>query len=272
MQWKFSALVLTFLMFPAFAHAATAGFPDRSVWLSDATPTHGQKVTIYTVVYNATNEKINAEVTFVIDGASVASPNVVLAAGETKVVSAEWTAQSGNHVFGARFDGGNMAQVQETQSVAISVAEPPPPTALQQGVSVISNVASTSIPVVSTIAGKVYAATESFREQGIAFAESHIAGASTSSSASAVTKKDPTDSPVTLQRKGTGEQTNANDEVLGASGFEESKPTFFSRISQLAAPAILFTFKSKTIFYPLLLTLILLVLFMLGRWVNRPRF
>ncbi|HEY4478788.1 MAG TPA: hypothetical protein VI981_00275, partial [Candidatus Paceibacterota bacterium] len=68
----------------------------------------------------------------------------------------------------------------------------------------------------------------------------------------------------------TSSKSNAAQTNKGAVG--ENKPSFFSKLAQLASPAILFSFGSRAIFYPLLIILALGLLYILGRIVNRPKY
>ncbi len=243
--------LLSILLFPAFLSAASAGFPERSMWLSNDSPKHGEAVTLYTVVYNSTRAPIDAKLSFLLDGAVIGSQDVALAAGETKIASAVWTADAGEHTFSARFEGGGIAQ-QDTPSIAVTVTDPPPPTAAQQAVATFSDIASTSLPIVSSIGQKIYATTESWREAGLAFAQEKIADAEVADK----------------QVLGTSTRN-----VDGVTGFEQTEtPGLTDRIAQAAAPMLAFVFASQAYFYVALLILIFVVLYLLTRWATRPRF
>src|SRR3989344_9281839 len=56
------------LFVPAIVLAGNAGFPDRSLWLSDAKPTVGEQIRLYTVLYNGTDSALSGTLVFLIDG------------------------------------------------------------------------------------------------------------------------------------------------------------------------------------------------------------
>src|SRR3989344_3892459 len=176
-------VIVTFLLciVPAFAFALPrAGFPDASVWLSNANPKYGEKIRMDTVVYNGTGGSVAGTLTFLVDGKDHSALPITLEAQSSKVVSAEWQAVAGNHTFGARF--GSTGSTVETAEVAttiqIKVAEPPPPTVLQETVqqasAVAGNIASTSAPVVTKVANAVFEKTEALRNASIEYLESKL--------------------------------------------------------------------------------------------------
>ncbi len=270
-------VILALLLFPAISlAAASAGLPERSVWLSDATPTDGEKVTIYTALFNSTGSTVTNTLTFLIDGKPLSSVAMTLKPGTSQIGAADWIADSGEHAFSAQFGEG--AGKQATAQVTIAIAKAPPPSPLVQGavgaVNLVSSLASSSAPIVSSIASTVLAQTESFREKGLAFAEAHMESTASPDPSAKSSGKLPSESgtaaiPTTLQNKVVAKETKSAD---GVTGFEAEGPSLGNRIAQLAAPVIAFSFGSKAVFYPLFLFLILAILYTLGRWATRPRF
>jgi hypothetical protein len=247
------------------AEETRAGFPAQNIWLSKTTATAGENVTLYTALYNSGVATLRGTLVFAVDGAAIASKAFELQAGQTRIESAEWKAVAGSHSFSASIKdvsgagAGQAASIAHTSSVLrISIAEPPPPSALQQGITTVTNVAgavaSSTIPVVTTIAENLIGATEAFREAGIAYAEKKLA------------------------EKVSGAETVGKTSGTATEGFDSpSKETtetvgIFSKLGQLAAPGILFTFTNPALFYFLLCLLLLLCFYLLARWVNRPRF
>lgn len=243
-----------------------AGFPSQSIWLSTTDITAGDSVTLYTVLYNSSDAILRGTLEFAVDGTAIASKKFELPAGQTNIESAEWRAVAGSHSFSASIkdtSGADAAQaitIANTTSsiIRVSVAEPPPPTALQQTVntvtSVVGHVASSTVPAIAEVAQGIIGATEALREAGIAYAEKRLAEKSQTSDANS-------DTPSTATVQGFEQPQEENDPA-----------GFFSKLGQLAAPAILFTFKSPALFYFILCLLLLLGFYLLARMVNRPRF
>ncbi len=264
------AIVVFFLcLVPSFAFALPrAGFPDASVWLSNTAPKHGEKIRMYTVVYNGTGESVDGTLTFLVDGKEHASQEISLATQSSKVVSAEWQATAGNHTFGARF-GSEDSAVSEavTASTQVSVAEPPPPTALQktaeQTSSVVNSIASTSVPVVTNIASAIFEKTEAVRNAGIEYLESKL----DAEPASAATIAGTSTAPIVARNNTSATGFGTSSDGVTA---EPSAPSKLHSAGQTAASAALFTLKSAYLFYPIFGFLFFFLLYRAYRLFRRP--
>ncbi len=251
MYRTFVALLAAAVLWP-LAAVAQAGFPAERVWLSSSQPVAGDTVMIYTVVSNSGTGVLKGTLVFLVDGKSVASTDIAVDAGKNALESAPWKATAGAHTFAATIEGGASVSARTTGTIHATVAEPPPPTAVERGVETAGAIAdaakaaaSSSLPVIAHLSQQVFAATESFREKGLAYAEAHTAAP----------------------------KATATSSVAGFQAPREEEPIGFSnRLAQLASPALLFAFGSAKIFYPLFLLLLLLILYLFAKWVNRPRF
>lgn len=242
-----------------------AGFPPQSIWLSTTDITAGDSVTLYTVLYNSSDAILRGTLEFAVDGTAIASKQFELLAGQTNIESAEWRAVAGLHSFSASIKNASGADAAQTIAISntassiirVSVAEPPPPTALQQTVTdvtnIVSTVASSTLPVAGSVAQSIFGMTESFRNAGIAYAESAL------SEKSASIVKHGVSSTTTVRGFEAPQEKGDTDDI-------------FSKLGQLAAPGILFTFSSPALFYFLFCLLLLGGFYLLSRMVNRPRF
>lgn len=269
--------VLAFAL-PAISSATAtlpAGFPAESIWISKTNVVGGETVNISTILYNSSDTSISGTVTFNVDGTSVGTESFDLDAGKAAIESISWKATSGAHKFSASIEkvigknGPVSISVSEskTNALEISIAEPPLPTAIVQTVNVVStvakDVAKTSLPLIAKTAQTALNAAENFRNAGLKFAENNLAKQSAQNTKDAATagKKSASSSPLPAQG---GAQSN---DVIN-----DPSAQFFSKMFQLASPAILFTFGSRAVFYPLLCLLALFVLYALGRVVNKPKY
>lgn len=251
-MWSRIYFALLILFFPAFASAATLGFPTESVWLSNAKPVLGEKIRIYAVVYNGTESEAVGTLTFLVDGKENGSKDISLSSGESTVVASPWTATEGSHTFSARFQGsGESASAQVSETVVATVEAPPSAVeeTLNSAKETGSQIAATSLPIISTVANKVFDTTEAIREAGVEYFEQKIAS------------------------------NNSPGETSNVEGFEtptatEVRPakSMLSSVGQTASAAALFTLRSLWLFYPLLVGFLLLIARWLYRWVTRPRF
>ncbi|HEY4526552.1 MAG TPA: hypothetical protein VJK53_01760 [Candidatus Paceibacterota bacterium] len=270
--------LILLLLVPAFAFAQTrSGFPDRSIWLSNAKPAYGEEIKIYTVVYNGTDADFSGTVVFLVDGKTLDSQAVKLGAQSSEVVATKWKATSGDHTFGARFGTGATSEtLQQTTSLAVKVAEPPPPTALQESVktatAVATTFASSSAPIVTKVASAVFEKTEAIRTAGIEYLESKldegeplpVVAASASSSASPGLVAGTSTAPTAKSVKGFGTSS-------AAAASSDSSSTLHT-IGQAGASALLFTMKKVYIFYPLFAFIFFYLLYRAYRLFRRPKY
>src|SRR3990167_10780411 len=146
-------VIASFLIALPFWASAQAGFPDKPLWLSEAKPIAGEEISLSTVLYNGMDAAVGGTLTFLVDDAKFTSQDVSLAAQSSNVFSAKWIARSGTHSFSAKFAASSetaSALQQQTTAIQVTVAEPPPPSALQQNVekaaTVAGQLASSSAP------------------------------------------------------------------------------------------------------------------------------
>lgn len=245
--------VLIALLLPLFAFADTgrAGFPASSIWLSNTMPLSGQSITVYAVVYNSTANKLDSTLTFNVDEKTLSTMAVSLASGASQIYSTQWVAAEGTHTFSGTLSGTTVSDVaKDTGTVSITVAAPPAPSPTQQAVAqttnIVNSIASSSIPVVSKVSQVIYNTTEDLREKGLAYMQAQ-SGASTTS--------------VAVDRGA----------VLGTSTVRSAAPKSGGIMAAIWS-VLLMIFASRAIFYPVFLILILFILWLLMKWVNKPRF
>lgn len=259
-MYRPACLIAALLFFPALSLAADAGFPPQSVWLSDAKPVLGEKIRVYAVVYNGTDAEVAGALTFLVDGKQHESKTLSLDPGESSIVSSPWTAVEGEHAFSARFlqDGTSESAAQVSASITASVEAPP--SAVEQTITeartIGSQIASTSLPIVTTIANKVFETTESIRNAGISYLEEKTEPKAVSNVASAASASN---SNVEGFQKETATESN------------QSKSGLLGNIGQTASAAALFTLRSLWLFYPILVGFLLMIFRWLYRWATGPR-
>jgi len=104
MRFSFSLLFwVLFLGMANFAMAATpvienSGFVPNNIWFSKTPSSVGEKVEIYTLVWNASQNDISGTVSFFDNDSVVGKEKFILAGeGSSKVLSVPWTASDGYH-------------------------------------------------------------------------------------------------------------------------------------------------------------------------------
>src|SRR3989344_3658326 len=254
------------LFVPALAFAGNAGFPDRSLWLSDTKPTVGEQVRLYTVLYNGTDSALSGTLIFLIDGKEENTQEVSLAAQTSSVVSTSWKATAGAHTFGARFSStsGSSADVQ-TEAATLSIDVPEPKSELEvkaaEAASTAQEVATGFMPIVKNIAADAFSITETARHKAIELVEP-FAAQSNKNVASAQTS----------QNQNTDGKAGAQEALDDAPNFTKigEGESIIARGTRLPAVGALFTFKNMWLFYPLVALLFFFLLNLARRALRRP--
>lgn len=270
-----SICIALFLTSPGVAYG-DAGFPADAIWLSSSAVTAGNTVSIYTVLFNSSDGNVTGKLTFFVDDKVLEARQFTLSAGSSKIESAEWRSRAGDHTIVASISEASLpAANTRTGTIKIFVADPPPPSAIEEAVQKVGTVAartaSVSIPIIESTAQAVYGHTEAFREKGLAYAEKLSAQQNSSaggaSSASAGGKTLGTSKATPTATSGLPAQAGGT-----VSGFEpQENKSMFSKFSQLAAPILAFTFGSKKAFYAILCIVALITLYVLSRIFMRER-
>lgn len=227
---------------------AQAGFPSQTIWVSNSSPAEGETVVVSAVVYNGESTDLRGTLAFFADDSRIGAREFELPEGESQVHSIEWKPAEGTYELTARIEG-TSAQLSlgETPPLRITVRPPPQPTATEQTISqvvdVASEIASSSAPFVSKVSQTIFTNTEAFREAGIKILDNY------------------------LQRKpsrrgdvaGAATSTSGSAEGMGA----------LATLTRTLAATLLFIMKNVALFYPILAFLVLGTLFLLARKVRR---
>ena len=252
-----AAILLAPLLGAGAAHADAADTPAGfapSIWLSRSSVADGDRVTVYTAVYDSAEEAISGTVVFLVDGASIGSKPFSLAAGASSIVSADWRASAGTHALSARIDGATgktsgrpIAVADATSEVRVAVAAAPPPTGAKAAASAAGKAVDAAAPVVIETAQAVLAGTESLRQAGADYFAGQLAGAGDAA--------------------GTSTE-NGSAAVLGTTTYRapaQAASAAASRFMQSADRALLALFSSPALFYFALLALLLLFFWFIKR-------
>ena len=207
--------------------------------------------------------------TFLVDGKDNEAKSLSLDAGESSVVSSTWTAANGEHTFSARFAGKGTEESAVQVSASISATVSAPPTAVEQTISqakdVGTQIASTSLPIISTVANKVFETTEALRTAGIAYLEKTPETAGTDST----TESEETHSPAILGTSTVSQVEGFEKDVATSSS---SVRNILGTVRQTASAGVLAIFRNMWLFYPIFVALLLLIFRWLYKWATRPRF
>ncbi|KKW19232.1 MAG: hypothetical protein UY63_C0017G0009 [Parcubacteria group bacterium GW2011_GWA2_51_10] len=271
-------LILVFILYillqaPSVINAdekIPAGFPAQSIWTSQASAVEGETIDVYAAIHNGSAESIKGNVTFSVDGKSIGSKSFEISAGKSELVSIAWKTVAGTHIIRANIESESGVKNDQSGDLSITISNAPAPTQLEQGAQVVSEaaakIASASAPAVASVAQNIIQGAEAFRQSGIAYAQRNMESAENEG-----VKQDDASPDTPAGQKESVATKEVPGSVAGAKTSGEAQNSVFAKLSQLAAPAILFSFGNRAIFYPLLSLLALVILFVLGRMVRRPQ-
>ena len=248
----------------ALAETVSGGFPSGSLWLSKTSVTEGESVQIFAPIYNAGAEKLSGDVAFLVDESPIGTVHFTLGAGESQIASMSWSAKQGAHAVSAKIENtlGEVSKAdvalskEETGSIDVTVAPPPPQPAIVKILTGAGNAVSTavaaSLPAVSSTLSAVLGETESIRTQAKDALEKNLASAAPSSEG---------------QVLGT-EIERPSGTALAASA--ASAVPSFSPL-RIITEVALFIVSYAWVFYPLLLVVLLIVFYIVAKQIARPR-
>lgn len=258
------ALFIPTFFLPIFAYAQEtnipAGFAPTSVWLSRNELVSGADVRVYTVVYNSSASALEGSVSFLIDDAEVGTAPFALLGGDSKILSTVWTPSEGTHSVSAKISSSLDSKTKESrtlsssasESLSVTVTPPPPKPAALQAVDTVSNIASSSTPIISSAVAQVTSATEALRTAG----ETYLTALSSPSTG-------PTETSSASSRVGS---------VLGAETvIPDTLETPKKTLTQTVAGFLLPIFATPALFYLVFIGILLFLFFLLIKRLRTPR-
>ncbi|HEY4520113.1 MAG TPA: hypothetical protein VJH33_03715 [Candidatus Paceibacterota bacterium] len=260
-----SLLLVCLSLFPlALSADMRVGFPAGNVWLSSYTAVAGEIVELFTALYNASETPFAGTLVFKVDGKQVGEKIFSIEKGATSLESVRWQTTAGQHTVSAHIQSVLLGEgaSQTSGSVTLVVSEPPPPSAIQKGVSqavsVASDAVTSTLPTVLSVAESAQKIIEPYRESAVAYLENFQ-------------KKSAQENKKTTS---LGEESNLNNTSGFTANTEETPNVLkntWSALSQAAIAGLLFTFKTPALFYALLLAVMIGGLWSLFQWaLKRP--
>ena len=244
-------LVIPFL-FPGLTFALEAGFPSQTLWASKTSIVQGETIVLSTVVYNGDASPLKGTLVFLADDIRVGAREFEIVGGGSQIQSVEWKPLAGEYsVVGAIEGTSAELSKRETPRLSIRVAPPPPPSQIQQTVTQVVNVASSSLPFVQNVTNTVFNAIEPYRQAGVERLKAYVGTQNGGKSARGVV---------------AGTSTS---NTTGFGSTENTNKGFISSLARGAAKTGLFIMSSLYLFYPFLALLILGSLYLLARRVRR---
>jgi hypothetical protein len=161
----FLAIALTL---PFVSAALSQGFAPAALWLSTNEAVAGQTIKVYSVLYNSSADDFEGDIDFAADAESIQTLHFKLSPGETKVVSADWTAIAGEHSFSAQLmniPSGALAGPTVTNTVKIAVATSAP-SVVNTYLNAANDLLASTSPGLASFASDVASTTESWRQAG----------------------------------------------------------------------------------------------------------
>ncbi len=93
------AFVFLLFLFPAFKtlNAGNTGFMPESIWYSKDPFSEGDKIKIYTLIWNGDQRELSGTVSFFDKDILLGKKSFIVAGADTQEVSIDWTATAGAH-------------------------------------------------------------------------------------------------------------------------------------------------------------------------------
>ncbi|MBI3630792.1 MAG: hypothetical protein HY221_00430 [Candidatus Sungbacteria bacterium] len=276
-------LLLAGSVYPTFSFADTAsvsgGFPSATLWLSKTALTDGDSVEIFAPVYNASDGRVEGDVSFLVDTQPIGSVHFRLDQGETKIVSLSWSAKEGTHNISGKIlnatNSDSSASVSlsgmQTEAIQVTVAAPPPPPVIVQffnsAGSALGSVVSVSLPAIKEAARAVFAAAESVRMQTATALQNSLA-----KDTNVAAEKSSNSIALNTSEAGISGGAVLGQEISGRDAANLAavvKAPPFSALRLLEHVAFFF-FASAWAFYPLLLLIILAIFYFFAKRIGNP--
>lgn len=200
---------------------------------------------LYTVIYDSTASSIAGDVRFDMDSVPLQTVHFSLNAGETQIVSADWTAIAGEHAFGASLE--NVSGLSETlpqtstNVVRMAVAATPASPVAQYTTTIQQYIASSS-PAAANAIQTIASTTENWRAKGSEYLSAALVDQAAKTTT--VGTSDP-------QVLGTSTQRTVATSA--------SSTTLFSRARTMLLKALLFVCQVQWLFYLMLLVVLYIV-------------
>lgn len=244
-MWRARSIFLLALLFPLASTAASQGFAPASLWLSTNDATAGQVLKVYSVLYNSSAEAFEGDIDFAADSESIQTLHFKLSPGETRIISADWTAIAGEHSFSAQLKNLSAEAISGsliTNTVRITVASSSP-SITQTYLNAANEFLASASPGLASFASSVASTTENWRSEGAEW----------------LSKELYTDQATTAS--GTATSTSVpHSAVLGATTYRDPGTTgsssMWETIKHGVLTALLFIFNIQIAFYLTLLAVI----------------
>ena len=98
-------LILLFYLFPIgkiFAQIPNVGFIPSNIWYSKDPFEEGDKIKIYTLLYNPDSRELSGNVIFFDNTTLLGQKSFKIASKAVKDLSIDWTVEAGNHTIFAK--------------------------------------------------------------------------------------------------------------------------------------------------------------------------
>lgn len=98
-------LFFTILPLSSYAQSSNVGFIPSNIWYSKDPFTEGDKIKIYTLLFNQDPRELSGEVLFYNKDTLLGKKSFALKSQESEVVGLDWTVTSGTHTIYAKIEG-----------------------------------------------------------------------------------------------------------------------------------------------------------------------
>ncbi|HNW71889.1 MAG TPA: hypothetical protein PKZ36_03290 [Candidatus Paceibacterota bacterium] len=262
-------LFLIFSLFPlqkVFAETENIGIIPANIWYSEDPFEEGQKVKIYTVVYNPSDKQLSGTVVFFDDDVFLGKKDFSVASKSIKDVSIDWTVTVGDHIIFAKIENakfliseGKYEEVyiaenkteesKRTVSKKIDVKKSTSDTSDSSIVSTVKNTIEENTPaVVTETANNVIEKLEDTREKAATYSDEKKQ--EVKKEIEVLKEKEANSQNVSTDTKKDSEKVDSSNKLLKPLKYLE---LFFLNLFSLI-------FNTKILFYIVLIAVVFLIL------------
>ncbi len=253
-------LILLFYLFPIgkiFAQIPNVGFIPSNIWYSKDPFEEGDKIKIYTLLYNPDSRELSGNVIFFDNTTLLGQKSFKIASKAVKDLSIDWTVEAGNHTIFAKIENakflnsnGSYEEVYLAENKTEESKSNVPKKIITDLPNTISDKIAESTTVVTDVQKIVKDNTPTFITKAVDFTTSSLEDIRANTNTSLEDKKQTVQKEINVLNETKKNNTKNTDYIL--------KPFKYLEIFFLTIFA--FIFKTKILFFGLIVVILFLIL------------
>ncbi|MEI7765727.1 MAG: hypothetical protein WCI93_04060 [bacterium] len=283
-----SVIFLLFLLFPVhsiFAQTSNVGIIPANIWYSKDPFEEGDKIKIYTVVYNSDIRELSGTVIFFDNDIFLGKSNFVIAGRSANDVSIDWTTSAGDHVIFAKIENakfliskGNYEDIYLAENKTEESKKTVSKKEVKNATNNITNKIAESSNVVSNIGQTIKQNTPAIVTNTVNSASNSLEDIRTNLNSSTQIKKESVQKEIDVLNKTKSENNTETKKIITKNNIATGEKNGTSTNTNFALKPFKYAqlffltifsyiFKYKIIFYGLIIVIVFLLLRYLWRLI-----